>query len=144
MLLIQQKSKQSKAPTKAHITDAGFDLYLPEAVELDEGIPALVDLDISLAIPEGYFGLITPRSSMANRRVLLANTVGIVDSGYRGNIKVALIYMPSKEMTKSIFIDAGERVAQIIIIPHYQFGMVPTESLDDTERGEGGFGSTGI
>jgi len=136
-------STAAKVPQKAHKDDAGWDLFTPEDVELVEGKISMVDLRIKVAIPEGHFGLIVPRSSMAKKRILLANTVGIVDSGYRGNVKVALTYTPTIDMPMTTTIYQNERVAQMIIIPfnHSEFTVV--NCLEDTERSDGGFGSTG-
>lgn len=138
-------SPAARVPEKAHNTDAGWDLFTPEDVELVEGKIIMVDLRIKVAIPEGYFGLIVPRSSMAKRRILLANTVGIVDSGYRGNVKVALTYTPTIDMPLSTTVYHDERVAQMIIVPFMTKSWEVEDSIiyDDTDRSEGGFGSSG-
>lgn len=136
-------STAAQVPQKAHEDDAGWDLFLPEDVELVEGQIAMVDLRIKVAIPHGHFGLIVPRSSMAKRRILLANTVGIVDSGYRGNVKVALTYSPTIDMPMTTTLYHNERVAQMIVVPFNTSVFTRVDDLDDTERSDGGFGSTG-
>jgi dUTP pyrophosphatase len=136
-------SPAARVPQKAHKDDAGWDLFTPEDVELVEGQITMVDLRIRVAIPEGHFGLIVPRSSMAKRRILLANTVGIVDSGYRGNVQVALVYHPTIDMPLSTTIYQDERVAQMIIVPYLNTGIEVKENLEDTDRSDGGFGSSG-
>jgi dUTP pyrophosphatase len=136
-------SPTAQVPQKAHTSDAGWDLFTPEDVELVEGQITMVDLRIKMAIPEGYFGMIVPRSSMAKRRILLANTVGIVDSGYRGNVQVALTYNPTIDMPMTTMVYHKERIAQIIIVPYLNEGVTFVSDLEDTERGDGGFGSSG-
>lgn len=136
-------SDAARVPEKAHEGDAGWDLFLPEDVELVEGQITMVDLRIKTAIPFGHFGLVVPRSSMANRRVLLANTVGIIDSGYRGNLKVALIYSPTIDMPLTTNLYQDDRVAQLLVVPFLDMGFTSVTDLDDTERSDGGFGSSG-
>jgi dUTP pyrophosphatase len=140
---IALNSATARVPAKAHKDDAGWDLFTPEDVELVEGEINMVDLRIRVAIPEGYFGLVVPRSSMAKRRILLANTVGIIDSGYRGNIKVPLIYSPTIDMPLTTMVYHDERIAQIIIVPYLTQEIGQVDSLDDTDRSDGGFGSSG-
>lgn len=136
-------SPAAQVPQKAHTLDAGWDLFTPEDVELVEGEITMVDLRIRVAIPTGYFGLLVPRSSMAKRRILLANTVGIIDSGYRGNVKAALVYHPTVDMPLTTTIHQNERVAQVIIVPHVQTNWEIVDTLEETERSDGGFGSSG-
>lgn len=136
-------SPAAQIPQKAHKDDAGWDLFTPEDVELVEGQIIMVDLRIKVAIPEGHFGLIVPRSSMAKKRILLANTVGIIDSGYRGNVKVALAYHPTIDMPLTTTIYQNERVAQMIIVPFFNQPFSVADDLDDTDRSDGGFGSSG-
>lgn len=137
-------SNAAQIPQKAHADDAGWDLFTPEDVELVEGDISMVDLRIRVAIPPGHFGMIVPRSSMAKRRILLANTVGIIDSGYRGNVKVALVYNPTIDMPMTTTVYQNERVAQVIIIPFYTNPLEVADDLDETARDTGGFGSSGL
>jgi dUTP pyrophosphatase len=143
-LKLSLNSKAAHVPIKAHSTDAGWDLFIPEDTELVEGQIHMVDLRIRMAIPDSHFGLVVPRSSMANRRILLANTVGIIDSGYRGNIKVPLIYSPTIDMPLTTMVYQDERIAQIIIVPYLTQEIEQVDSLDDTDRSDGGFGSSGM
>lgn len=136
-------SSAARIPERAHDSDAGWDLFTPEDVELVEGEITMVDLRIKVAIPEGFFGMIVPRSSMATKRILLANTIGIVDSGYRGNVKVALIYHPTIDMPLTTTVYRGDRLAQMILVPYLNTEIEEDYDLDDTDRGDGGFGSSG-
>ncbi len=94
-----------------------------------------------IAIPEGYVGFVTPRSGLAARVGLsIVNSPGVIDSGYRGEIKACLVNLdPQTPVTLS----AGDRVAQLLIMPFMTADFVPTDTLDDTQRGQGGYGSTG-
>lgn len=119
---------------------AGADLKIRENMTLAAGATVTVDTGISMAIPEGYFGLVVPRSGMGRDKLIIANTVGIIDSDYRGNIQLALF----NKSGDWLFLDEGTRVAQIILIPHLDpNNYVYVDSLDETDRGSGGFGSTG-
>lgn len=135
-----QKVMNVKAPTRAHATDAGLDLYVPEGQGclVYRGTTRTIDLGIRVAIPDGYYGQVTLRSSAGKRGLTIPNGVGVIDSGYRGHLKllVAAIADP-------VAIAAGEAVCQLIIHPlpsvEVEAGAVDT----DTDRGAGGFGSTG-
>ena len=121
---------------------AGADLYnLKDApVTLLAGETKLIHTGIALEIPEGYVGLIFARSGLASKRGLApANKVGVIDSDYRGEIMVALHNHSAAEQT----VDGGERVAQISIVPYLKAEFSEADSLTETVRGEGGFGSTG-
>jgi dUTP pyrophosphatase len=119
---------------------AGADLKLGLDVVLLPNHTLVVTTGISLAIPEGFVGLIFPRSGLASRGITLANSVGVIDSDYRGEIKVALV----NKSTDPVSLKHGDRVAQIVFIPTTQFPFVVTQSLENTSRGSGGFGSTGV
>lgn len=134
-------------PSYATAGSAGMDLracidaplYLPGTAA---GIPnsALVPTGIAAAIPEGYVGLIFARSGLAVKHgVTLSNCVGVIDSDYRGEIKVGLVNLSGKAYT----IEPGERIAQMALMPVTQARITVAEELDDTDRGAGGFGSTG-
>lgn len=128
-------------PRFAHDSDAGADLHAVEVLTIDPGEFALVGTGLSMAIPKGYAGLVLPRSGLAVRTgVTVLNSPGLVDSGYRGELKVSLI----NHGPEPFEIAAGDRIAQLVIVPVSSPDYVPEEVLEDSERGTGGFGSTGI
>lgn len=135
-----QKTANVADPTRAHDTDAGLDLYVPEGQGclVRPGAVYTIDLGIRAAIPDGYYGQLTLRSSAGKKGLTAPNGVGIIDSGYRGNVKLLLA-----AATEPVLVSAGERICQLIILPlpavEYEAGIVD----DDTDRGQGGFGSTG-
>ena len=132
----------AKLPAYGSAEAAGADLYacLDAAVTIRPGETAMIPTGISLEVPKGCAGLIYARSGMAVKRGLApANKVGVVDSDYRGEILVALLNHGSVPQT----VENGERVAQFVITPVLQPAYVTVESLTDTERNTGGFGSTG-
>lgn len=127
-------------PRHAKPGDAGLDLTSTKTVNVRPGETQKVGTGVRAEIPEGYVGLIAPRSGLASKYgITLANTPSVIDSGYRGEIMLALHNMGSKGYT----VHAGERVAQMIVLGFATCECVEVDELDDTERGEGGFGSTG-
>ena len=137
-------------PTKAHENDAGWDLYA-HSVEYDDNGNVVYGTGIALEIPDGHVGLIFPRSSNAKKSLILSNSVGVIDSGYRG--EVLFKFKPSSVMERPELAyipeciskyNIGERIGQIIIMPYPQIEFVQVEELTNTERGTGGYGSTGI
>lgn len=129
-------------PRYAHEGDAGLDLYSAEDATINPGHRQLVGTGIALAIPEGYAGFVQPRSGLAIRQGLsLVNTPGLIDSHYRGEIKVIAVNL---DHDVPIEIRRGDKIAQLVIqkVEHCQ--LIETEELDATVRGEGGFGSTGV
>lgn len=132
----------AKAPTYGSEFAAGADLYACEGgeIEIKSGETKLIHTGLALEIPEGYAGLIYARSGIATKRGLApANKVGVIDSDYRGEIMVSLYNHSSETQT----VADGERIAQMVITPFLKVEYTETESLSDTKRGEGGFGSTG-
>jgi dUTP pyrophosphatase len=128
-------------PRFAHSGDAGADLHAVEAVTIGAGEYALVATGLSMAIPEGHAGLVLPRSGLAVRTgITVLNSPGLVDSGYRGELKVALI----NHGKEAFEIAVGDRIAQLVIVPVSSPDYEVVDSLEDTERGSGGFGSTGL
>jgi dUTP pyrophosphatase len=128
-------------PSYSHPGDAGADLVTTEDVTLKPGERALVPTGIAIAVPLGYAAFVHPRSGLAARHGLsIVNTPGTVDSGYRGEIKVALI---NHDLHEAIVLNRGDRIAQLVIqrVEHAQF--VEVEDLPDSARGAGGYGSTG-
>jgi dUTP pyrophosphatase len=127
-------------PAYAHPDDAGLDLHAATAVTLGPGARALVPTGIAVAIPVGFAGFVLPRSGLALRHGLtLLNTPGLVDAGYRGEIKVLLVNHGAAPATVS----RGDRVAQLVIQRVERVTLAPVTTLPDSARGAGGFGSTG-
>lgn len=130
-------------PTYGSEFAAGADVYAcngGERLEIAPGETKFVHTGIAMEIPVGYAGLLYARSGIASKRGLApANKVGVVDSDYRGEIMVAL-HNHSSEVQ---YVDDGERIAQLVIAPYYTAEFIEAEELNDTSRGEGGFGSTG-
>lgn len=139
-LHVKQLNNNIALPAYAHPGDAGLDLSASVTIDIAPGEVAFVPLGIAVAIPENNVGLLFPRSGMASkRRITLANKVGVIDSKYRGEVIAALI----NEDTDTAHIEAGERVVQLVVMPFTPCEIKIVDSLDETERGEGGFGSTG-
>ena len=130
-------------PERAHLGDAGYDLRSVERVDLAPGSRALVRTGISVAIPEGYAGLVLPRSGLAVRHgISLVNTPGLIDSGYRGEIQVPLI---NHDREETFLIEEGTRIAQLVLVrvAAAVFGEVEFLETSTDGRGQGGFGSSG-
>lgn len=129
-------------PAYARAGDAGADLLARERVVLaPRGGRALVATGVAIAIPRGYAGFVQPRSGLALKHgVTCLNTPGLIDSGYRGELKVLLVNL---DPTDAFVVERGERIAQLVVqaVEHVRF--VPVGELDESERGEAGFGSTG-
>lgn len=142
---IKKTDENAKIPTYGSEFAAGADLYAvihneENKVEILPGETAFIDTGIVMEIPNGYVGLVYARSGLSCKQGLApANKVGVIDSDYRGNIMVAL-YNQSNEVR---IVSEGDRIAQIIIQPVEQFGFKVKENLNDTIRGNGGFGSSG-
>ena len=128
-------------PSYAHPGDAGADLMTTVDVTLAPGERTLVPTGVALALPDGYVGLVHPRSGLAARHGLsIVNTPGTIDSGYRGEIKVLLI---NHDPTESVSLARGDRIAQLVIQRFERARFVEVEVLPDSPRGAGGYGSTG-
>lgn len=125
-------------PKYAKLGDAGMDLVAISEEWNEYNSMVTYDTGLSMEIPEGYVGLLFPRSSISKTDLILANSVGVIDSGYRGPIMFKFRY-PEEGMVY----DVGDRVGQIIIMPYPQVEFEEVEELSSSERGEGGFGSTG-
>ncbi|MEX0705246.1 MAG: dUTP diphosphatase [Nitriliruptoraceae bacterium] len=127
-------------PSYAHPGDAGLDLAAAESVSIPPGGRVAVPTGIAVAIPEGWVGLVHPRSGLARRHGLtLANAPGTIDAGYRGEIEVLLVNLGDEQ----VGIEAGQRVAQMLLQRVGRALVVEVDTLDDTPRGARGFGSTG-
>lgn len=128
-------------PSYAHPGDAGADLRAAVDVTLAPGERRLVGTGVRIALPANHVALVTPRSGLAARYGLsIVNSPGVIDSGYRGEIKVCLINLDPAE---EIRLTAGDRIAQLVVLPFVSAGFVAVDGLDDTTRGDGGYGSTG-
>ncbi len=124
-------------PVRAHPTDAGADLKSSQDAEIYPNETVLIDTGVAVKIPEGYGGFVFNRSSQGKQGIILPHSVGVIDSDYRGNIKV-----PLKNLSDSPYkIRRGDRIAQLVVMPVLLAGFV--DAWNDTERGYGGFGSTG-
>lgn len=132
----------SVLPNYAHPGDAGADLHASEALELAPGARALVGTGVSIALPDGFAAFVVPRSGLAAKHgITIVNSPGTVDAGYRGEIKVTLL---NTDQTEPFQIAVGDRIAQLIIMPVVRATFIPVDRLPGSQRGEGGFGSTGL
>jgi dUTP pyrophosphatase len=138
-LLVKKLDPGAIIPTKANPTDAGYDLYALNGAILQKHTHQLVKTGVSLEIPEGYVGLIWPRSGLSYKHGLDV-FAGVIDSGYRGDVGVILY----NSQYNSYAIEAGDRIAQILFQKVEDFDIVEVEKLDDSQRGSGGFGSSGV
>lgn len=141
-LNVKKLNENAILPTYGTEYSAGADIYacIEEAVTINSGETKLIKTGLSMAIPEGYAGLIYARSGLASKKGLApANKVGVVDSDYRGEVMVALHNHSNEPQT----IEANERIAQLVIAPFLKVEYTTVDSLDETDRGNGGFGSTG-
>ena len=143
MEILNIKKLNSKAiiPTYGTLDSAGADIYalLDDEINIKPDETVVIPTGLAMAIPKGYVGLIYARSSLGTKKGLApANKVGVIDADYRGEIKVVLYNQSNKVQT----IAPNERIAQIVITPFLQANFNEVEELDETERGQGGFGST--
>ena len=131
----------AREPTRAHEGDAGYDLHALEAASLAPGERASVGTGIAVAIPEGWAGLVLPRSGLAARHgITIPNAPGLIDSGYRGEVRVLLLNTDPRETFE---VTPGDRIAQLLLVRHEAPEVLEVASLDETVRGAGGFGSSG-
>lgn len=135
---IKKTNELAIIPKYAHSTDAGMDLVAVSMNETDKYIE--YDTGIAIEIPKGYVGLVFPRSSVSKLDLIQANSVGVIDSSYRNSIKVR--FKKLKDNEACVYVP-GERIAQLIILPYPMIGFNEVEKLSDSDRGLGGFGSTG-
>ncbi len=128
-------------PTRAHPGDAGLDLYASEAAHIGPGERWGVGTGVAVEIPEGHAGLVLPRSGLAREfGISLVNSPGLIDSGYRGELRVLLLNTDPAEVFR---VAPGDRIAQLLLTPVTLADPVETTALADSERGTGGFGSSG-
>jgi dUTP pyrophosphatase len=128
-------------PQYAHPGDAGADLTSTDAVTLAAGERAIVGTGVAIALPDGYVAFVVPRSGLAAKHgITIVNSPGTIDAGYRGEIKVTLL---NTDQSEPYTISEGDRIAQLIVMPVSRARFVEVERLPGSQRGEGGFGSTG-
>jgi dUTP pyrophosphatase len=131
---------EARLPARAYDGDAGLDLATCERVELRPGERAVVPTGIAVAIPDGFAGFVQPRSGLAARHgIALVNSPGLIDSGYRGEIRVVLLNTDPHE---TFVAEAGERIAQLVVLPVPELELVEVDELPASERGVRGFGSS--
>ena len=142
VIKFKRLSEKAVAPVKAHATDAGFDLTCIGAdADISEcgQVNLVYHTGIAVEIPEGYFGALVPRSSISKKSLDLTNSIGVIDAGYRGEIIAK--FRPTVDVIPAVYKE-GERFAQLLILPVPDVQFEETETLSETDRGEGGFGST--
>jgi len=132
----------SVLPKYSHPGDAGADLHSAEALTLAPGSRALVSTGVSIALPDGFAAFVVPRSGLAVKHgITVVNSPGTVDAGYRGEIKVTLL---NTDTSEPFSVAIGDRIAQLIVMPVAHATFIPVDRLPGSQRGEGGFGSTGL
>lgn len=140
-LLFTRLAEAARPPSRAHEGDAGYDLRAAEAATLPPGARASVGTGIAVAVPPGHAGLVLPRSGLAARHgIALVNAPGLIDSGYRGELRVLLL---NTDRDETFEIEPGDRIAQLVVARVEAAEPVEVESLEETARGSAGFGSTG-
>ena len=132
-------------PTRANPNDAGLDLRASESKLIRSATPTLIDTGVSVQIPKNHVGLVFSRSGLAKHGITLSNSVGVIDSDYRGNIMLSMICNVDND--RDVFINKGDRIAQLVVVPivlpEVQVVDEDDEEWLNTARGTGGFGSTG-
>ena len=142
ILRFRRLSETARPPARAHDGDAGYDLYSDEAARLDPGQRASVGTGIAVAIPDGNAGLVLPRSGLAARHgISVVNAPGLIDAGYRGELRVLLL---NTDRENAFEVTPGDRIAQLVVVRVEGPTLEESQELDETGRGAGGFGSTGI
>ena len=138
---IKKLNENAVIPTYAKDGDAGMDLVATSIISTTS-TQITYGIGLALEIPEGFVGLIFPRSSVRKTRLMLSNCVGVIDSGYRGELQATFNKVNYDSVSENDY-KVGDRIAQIMIIPHPSIEFEEADELSDTERGDGGFGSTG-
>ena len=135
-------SETARPPARAHDDDAGMDLHADEAAHIDPGDRASVGTGLAVAIPEGHAGFVLPRSGLAaDHGITLVNTPGLIDAGYRGELRVLLL---NTDRTRAFRVMPGDRIAQLVLVKVEAPELAEVGELSETVRGAGGFGSTGV
>jgi dUTP pyrophosphatase len=138
-LKIKKLNPNAVIPTYAKSGDAGMDLVATKIIS-NTTFDVTYGTDLAMEIPKGFVGLVFPRSSIRKYELILSNSVGVIDSGYRGELQATF---KKENGLDSLAYKVGDRIAQIMIIPHPEIEFEEVNELSDTERGDGGFGSTG-
>ena len=140
-LPIRRLRDDAVVPSRAYAGDAGLDLAACERVELDPGERATVGTGLAVAIPEGFAGFVQPRSGLAARHgITIVNTPGLIDAGYRGELRVVVLNTDRRER---FVVEPGMRIAQLVVLPVAHVELVEVDELPESERGTAGFGSSG-
>src|SRR6478672_3885478 len=140
-LRVRRLERHARVPTRAYPGDAGLDLYALEPATLQPGERAAIRTGIAVEIPDGQAGLVLPRSGLARRHgISVVNAPGLIDAGYRGEVEVLLL---NTDRSSSFSIAAGDRIAQLVIVGVQTPQVVEVQELALSERGSGGFGSSG-
>jgi dUTP pyrophosphatase len=140
-LKVAKLKAEARLPSRAHEGDAGLDLYACEPAHLGPGERWSVGTGIAVEIPPGHGGLVLPRSGLARAHgIALVNAPGLIDSGYRGELRVLLLNTDPAEIFR---VEPGDRIAQLLIVPVALAEPVEAEALSESARGDGGFGSSG-
>jgi dUTP pyrophosphatase len=140
-LRVRRLRDEARLPSRAHDGDAGLDLYAAEHTTIEPGERATVATGIAIEVPAGHAGLVLPRSGLAARHgIALVNAPGLIDSGYRGEVRVLLL---NTDRTEAFEISTGDRIAQLVLSPVTEADPVEVAELAGTARDDGGFGSSG-
>ncbi len=140
-LAVKRVDERARLPTRAHPGDAGLDLYALDSATLAPGARAEIRTGIALEIPEGHAGLVLPRSGLAARHgIALVNAPGLIDSGYRGELRVLLL---NTDRDAAYGVSAGDRIAQLVLVALAQAAITEVSELAASARGTAGFGSSG-
>ena len=140
ILNVKKEERKDFVPKRAFDTDAGLDLFIARDMTVKPGAKSMVGTNVAVEIPSGYAGFVVPRSSAGKVDIRLANTIGIIDCAYRGEIKLLIRNSGDKDFTAK----TGDRLCQLIIVPVALVAPVVVERLSESPRGEGGFGHTGV
>jgi dUTP pyrophosphatase len=139
-LAVQRLRDDAVVPERAYAGDAGLDLAACERLELGPGERAVVGTGLAVAIPQGYAGFVQPRSGLAAKHgVSVVNAPGLVDSGYRGELRVVLL---NTDLAEPFVVEPGMRIAQLVVLPVPEVELAEVEELPESERGVRGFGSS--
>jgi dUTP pyrophosphatase len=140
-LKIAKLKEDATLPRRAHAGDAGLDLYACEAAHLGPGERWSIGTGVAVEIPEGYAGMVLPRSGIArDHGISLVNSPGLIDAGYRGEVRVLLL---NTDPAETFRVAPGERIAQLVVVPVGLPEPIEVEALSESSRGDGGFGSSG-